>query len=109
MKQSFMFQYLLYLLTEVNAKLLKSGFERTINWNKYLSKPELLAQDPNLNHLVKSNFQGVHKFFVLAFQNDAQRTSNKRYYLPNVAIKYYNGMTDGKNFFDQPVKNDKIR
>ena len=27
---------------------LKSGFKRVINWNKYLSKPELLAQNPNL-------------------------------------------------------------
>ena len=34
------------LLTEDNSKLLqqlKSGFKRTVNWNKYLSKPELLA------------------------------------------------------------------
>ena len=34
------------LLTQDNAKLLpqlKSGFKRTISWNKYLSKPELLA------------------------------------------------------------------
>ena len=37
-----------------------------------------------------------------------QRTSNKRYYLPNVEIKDYNVMIDGKNFFDQPVKNDKV-
>ena len=43
----------------------------------------------------------------MAFENDAQRTSNKRYYLPNVKIKDYNVMTDSKNFFDQPVKNDK--
>ena len=35
-----------------NAKLLqqlKSGFKIVINWNKYLSKPELLAPNPNLN------------------------------------------------------------
>ena len=34
------------LSTQDNAKLLtqlKSGFKRTINLNKYLSKPELLA------------------------------------------------------------------
>ena len=33
-----------------NAKLLqqlKSGFKRVINWNKYLSKPELLVENPN--------------------------------------------------------------
>ena len=44
----------------------------------------------------------------MAFENDAQRTSNKRYYLPNVEIKDYNVLIDGKNFFDQPIKNNKI-
>ena len=99
------------LSTHDNAKLLrqlKSGFTRIINWNKYLSKPELLAQNPNLNHLVKPSFQGVNRRFVLAFENDAERTSNKRYHLPNVEIKDYNVMIDEKNFFDQPVKNNKI-
>ena len=79
-----------------------------INWNKYLWKPELLAWNPNLNHLVEPSFQGVNRIFVLAFENDAQRTSNKRYYLPNVEIKDYNVVIDGKNFSDQPVKNNKI-
>ena len=79
-----------------------------INWNKYLWKPELLAWNPNLNHLVEPSFQGVNRIFVLAFENDVQRTSNKRYYLPNVEIKDYNVVIDGKNFFDQPVKNNKI-
>ena len=102
----------LYLLvvtlsTQDNAKLLpqiKSGFKRTINWNKYQSKPELLAQNPNLNHLVEPNFQEVNRLFVLAFENNTQRTSNKRYYLPNVEVKNYNVTIDGKNFFDQPIK-----
>ena len=38
------------LSTQDNAKLLqqlKSGFKRTTNWSKYLSKPELLRQNPN--------------------------------------------------------------
>ena len=38
------------LSTQDNAKLfppLKSSFKRTINWNKYLSKPELLTQNPS--------------------------------------------------------------
>ena len=99
------------LSTQHNAKLLtklKSGLKRTINYNKYLSKPKLLAQNPNLNHLVEPSFQGINRLFVLAFENDTQRTSSKRYYLPNVEIKDYNVMIDGKNFFDQPIKNDKI-
>ena len=102
------------LSTEDNAKLLpqlKSGFERTVSWNKYLSKPELLAQNEDLNHLIKPCFQGVNRLFVLAFKHDndnEQRISNKRYYIPNVEIKNYNVMIDRKNFFDQPVNNDKI-
>ena len=99
------------LSTQDNAKLLsqlKSGFERKISWNKYLAKLELLTRNRSLNYLIEPSFQGVNRLFVLAFENDAQRTSNKRYYIPNVEIKDYNVMIDGKNFFDQPVKNDKV-
>ena len=71
---------------------LKSGFKRVINWNKYLLKPELLAQNPKLNHLVKLSFQGVNRLFVLAIENDTQRTSHTGYYFPNVEIKDYNVM-----------------
>ena len=73
-----------------------------------MAKPELLAQNPNLNHLIEPGFQGVNRLFVLAFENNAQRTSNRRYYFPNVEIKDYNLMIDGENFFDQPAKNDKV-
>ena len=64
------------LSTQDNAKLLpqlKSGFKWTISWNKYLSKPELLPQNPNLNHFVEPSFQGVNRLFVLTFENDAQK------------------------------------
>ena len=50
----------------------------------------------------------MNRLFVLAFENDDQRTSNKRYYIPNIEIKDYNVMIDGKNVFDQPVTNDKV-
>ena len=99
------------LSTQDHAKLLqqlKSGFKRVINWNKYLSKPELLAQNPRLNHLVEPIFQGVNRLFVLTFENDTQRASSKGYYLPNVEKKYYNVMVNGENFFDQPIKNNKV-
>ena len=100
------------LSTQENTKFfqqLKSGFKRVINWNKYLSKPELLAQNPSLNHLVKPSFQGVNRLFVLAFENDDDdRTSDDRYYLSTVEIKDYNIMINGENFFDQPIKNNKI-
>ena len=96
------------LSIQENAKLLqqlKSSFKRVFNWNKYLSKSELLAQNPNLNHLVEPSFQGVSRLFVLALENDNHRTSDERYYLPTVEIKDYNIMINGENFFDQPIKN----
>ena len=99
------------LSTQENTKLLqqiKSGFKRVINWNKYLSKPELLEQNPNLNHLAEPSFQGVNILFVLAFENDNDRTSTNGYYLPTVQIKDYNIMINGENFFDQPIKSNKV-
>ena len=100
------------LSTQENTKFLqqlKSGFKRVINWNKYLSKPELLAQNPNLNHLVEPSFQGVNRLFVLAFENDDDRTVDDQYYLPTVEIKDYNIVINGENFFDQPIKNNKVK
>ena len=83
------------LSTQDNVKSLqqlKSGFKRVVNWNKYLSKPELLGRNPNLNHLVDPSFQGVIS----------------QSYRPNIEIKNYNVMINRENFFDQPVKNDKV-
>ena len=99
------------LSTQENTKFLqqlKSGSKRVINWNKYLSKPELLAQNPNLTHLIEPSFQGVNRVFVLAFENNDDRTSSDEYYLPTVEIKGYNIMINGENFFDQPIKNNKV-
>ena len=58
--------------------------------------------------MVESSFQGINRISVLAFEDAAQRTSNKIYYLPNVGLKDYNVMIAGKIFFDQPVKNNRI-
>ena len=99
------------LSTQDNSKLLqqfKSRFKSVISWNKYLSKPELLRRNPNLNHLVEPSFQGVNRIFVLAFENDTQRRSAKGYYLPNVELKDCNIMINGENFFDEPVKDNKV-
>ena len=57
------------LSTQDNAKLLpqlNSGFKRTISWNKYLAKPELLAQNAKLNHLIEPSFQGINKLFYFS-------------------------------------------
>ena len=94
------------LSTQDNAKLLqqlKSGFKRTINWNKYESSIKTFAQNRYLNYLINPSFQGVNRLFVLSFENENDRTSHSNYYLPKVEIKDYNVMIDGKNFFDQPI------
>ena len=57
------------LSTQENTKLLqqlKSAFKRVIKWNKYLSKAGLLAQNPNLNHLVEPSLQEVNRFFCFS-------------------------------------------
>ena len=58
--------------------------------------------------MIESNFQGVNRLFILAFENDTQRTSQSGCCLPNVKIKNYNVTISGENFYDQPVKNNKV-
>ena len=96
------------LSTQENIKLLKQlefGFKRTINWNKYLAKTTNQGRNRSLDLLIDPSFQGVNRLFVLSFKDDNGRKSYKQYYLPTVEIKNYNVMIDGRNFFDQPIKN----
>ena len=86
-------------------KQLESGFERTIIWNKYQSKVTEQAQNRYLDYLSDPSFQGVDRLFVLLFENRTYRTVHTIYYVPKVEKKY-NAIIDGRNFFDQPIKND---
>ena len=91
------------LSTQDNAKLLeqlKSGFKRTINWNKYEPKVTVEQRNQYLDLLINPNFQGINRPFDLSFQNNGGRTRYTRYHLPLVEIKDYNV---GQNFFNQPV------
>ena len=91
---------------------LKTGFKRTINWNRHESEPKTYTQNRYLNDLINSSFQRVNRLFALSFENEDDRKSCSTYYLPKVEIKDYNVMIDGKNFFNQPIntnlKNMKI-
>ena len=94
------------LSSEDNAQLLqqlKSGFKRTISWNKYESSIKTFAQNRYLNYLINPNFQGVNRLFVLSFENENDRSLHSTYYLPEVEIKHNNVVIDGRNFFDQPI------
>ena len=97
------------LSTQENIKLLKqlkSGLKRTINWNKYLVKTRDQTRNRYLDYLNDPSFQGVNRFFVLSFMDDDRRESHKQYYFPTVEIKGYDAIIDGRNIFDQHIKND---
>ena len=99
------------LSTQDNAKLLeqlKLSFKRTINWNKYQANVSTERVNQYLDYLIDPSFQGMKRLCVLLFENEAQRTSDKRYYIPTREIKNYNVMVDGQKFFDQPIRNNLI-
>ena len=96
------------LSVENNNKLLeqlKSGFKRSIKWNKYISQMSNQNKNNNLNYLIDPTFSNVNRLFVLSFENDDDRTSYYKYYLPKVEIKDYNVLIDGNSLFELPIKN----
>ena len=86
---------------------LKSGFKRTIKWNKYRSEITNQTKTNNLNYLIDLIFNKVNRLFVLSFENEEDRTYFSKYYTPKVEIKDFNVLIDGKSFFDVPVKNEE--
>ena len=59
----------------------------------------------NLNDLIDAEFNKVNRLFVLSFENEDDRTSFSKYYIPSVEKKDFNVLIDGKSFFDVPIKN----
>ena len=53
----------------------------------------------HLNHLIDPTFTRVNILFVLSFENEEDRTSFLKYYVPKVEIKDFNVLIDGKKFF----------
>ena len=93
------------LSTENDNKFLeqlKSGFKRTVKWNKYRS--ELTTQTKVNNYLIDPTFNKVNRLFVLPFENEDDSKSFSKYYTPKVEIKDFNVSIDGKSFFDGLVK-----
>ena len=68
------------------------------------------SNNNNLNYLIDPTFTNVNRLFVLSFSrnnNTDNRDSFSDYYVPNVEIKDFNVLIDGKSFFDLPVKNEE--
>ena len=63
------------------------------------------VKNSNLNYLIDPTFEKVDKLFVSSFENENDRRSYYKYYLPNVEISNYNVLIDGNPFFELPVKN----
>ena len=93
---------------------LKTGFKRTIKWNKYRSQMTTQNNSNNLNNLIDPTFTNVNRLFVLSFERIEENNVKKNYrdsflhyYVPKVQIKDFNVLIDGKSFFDLPVKNEE--
>ena len=82
---------------------LKSGFKRTIKWNKYRSEMSNQTKSNHLNYLNDPTFTKVNRLFVLSFENDHLFQSIM--YQKLLCIKDFNVLIDGKSIFDVPVKN----
>ena len=67
-------------------------------------------QNSKLNYLIDATFTNVNRLFVLLFTRNNvgdNRDSFTHYYVPNVEIKGFNVLIDGKDFFDLPAKNEE--
>ena len=62
------------------------------------------TQINNVNYLIDPTLIKVNRLFVLSFENEDDITSFSRYYVPNVQIKDFNVLIDGKSFFEMPIK-----
>ena len=83
--------------TEIEKTLLKqlrTGFKRTIKWNKYRSEMTNQTKINNLNYLIDPTFTKVNRLFVLSFENENDRTSFSKYYVLNVQIEDFNVLID---------------
>ena len=105
-------------LSEENCKKileqLKSGFKKPVKSNKYRSEMTTQSNNNNLNYLIDPAFTKVSRLFVLSFERIEEKNVQKDHsdsvphcYVPNVEIKGFNVLIDGKSFFDLPVKNEE--
>ena len=65
---------------------LKTGFKRTVKWNKYRSQMTVQSNNNNLNYLIDPAFTNVNRLFVLSFARAVvgdKRGSFSHYYLPD--------------------------
>ena len=76
------------LQTEDNKLLLelKTGFKRTIEWNKCRLKMTNQAKNNKVNCLINPTFSKVNRLFVLPCENEDDRASFSKYCTPTVEV-----------------------
>ena len=57
---------------------LKSGFKRTVKWNKYRSQVTIQNNNDSLNYLIDPTFTNVNRLFVLSFERIEENNIKKR-------------------------------
>ena len=88
------------------------GFQRSIYWNEYKTKELTENADANVFKYINldPSFQGVNRLFVMAYiredNNQATRNGRRKYCLPRIDLNKYNVITDGRNFYDNPIESD---
>ena len=63
------------------------------------------TKNNSLNYLIDLTFTKVNRLFFLSFENEYDRTSFSKYFVPKIEIKNFNVLIDGKPFFEVSVKN----
>ena len=91
------------------------GFQRSIYWHEYKTKRVTENADANNFKYISldPSFQDVGRLFAMAYNrlaaaNDNQfnRNSQQKYYLPRNDLNKYNVIIDGRNFYDNPIESN---
>ena len=99
------------LSAEENArlsKLLGEGFKRYKVVDDRVVEIADNNEEKYIREFLDSNYQGVKRFFVLAYYNTEGNNQvsinfSKKYFLPRIEIKNYNIEIDGRNFYDKSM------
>ena len=86
-------------------------FQRSIYWSECKTKDKDEDGNANVTKYISldPSFQGVNRLFLMAYSREANqptRNGHQKYYLPRVDLKKYNFIIDGRNFYDNPIKNN---
>ena len=90
------------------TKQLSNGFKRFVYKNSYQTIiAKVIEKGTNIYELLSAPFQGVKRWYVLAYvidagaaNNEAGIKNNRKYFLPRGKIEKYNVLIDGTNFYD---------